>query len=1358
MEIFILNDQLAKMQQSLPTKLGLPRLQLLAEVAWHLRERDSRQAIAMADEILENLERFPVEHPNLCARAHLVRGEALRLFAELEQAHSEALISQKGFRESDDLLGYSDACTLLAWIAMDKGDSIERDHRLEQAAALALQAGDTLRANVACATQARAAVFSDVQQTMARWGQHFANLSANQPPGLAACVFDFLATSARQCSDFARAVEFWIQAHDCALMTGQLRRAAVTATNIGNAFNSLNEHNTALEWMQRSLDLARPTEWPGTVGGSLMQTGDTLRCLGRLDAAYDLLREAQRTLSKLTGSRNYAITLEYLGDLMLDRGDYAAAFNIFDEQLQRADTLQQPDFQISAHRGKAYALSYLQEPQLALQEAHAGLQLAEQHNDSSNQILILQVFAKIHLAYKLPAPSGMQAANPVLHYLLEAIEVGKSIAGYTIPSDLYDAIGREYARVGDFALAYAMALQASSSREKTHSEGATNRAIAMQVRHQTERAQADGEHHRQLAAAEAHRAEILLQTSTTLERLSAVGQDITTHLDSAAVFQALEKHLHGLIDANSLSVFMLEPDGLHLRLTYGKENGKPLPCVLIPVDHPTANSARCLRERREIMVEEDGSARKTPTLAGTDENLSMLYGVLAVSDHVLGVMTVQSKYAQAFGERERLIFRTLCAYGAIAFDNSATYLQLKAALQSLSETQEQLASAARLQTSLVEQKMAAEQLARQRAEEATQMKSAFLANMSHEIRTPMNAVIGLAHLALRTDLSAKQQDYVSKIHRAGMSLLGIINDILDFSKIEAGKLDIEFESFSLDDVLANVASVSSQKAAEKGLEYLFRVPPAVPRMLVGDALRLGQVLINLVNNAIKFTEHGEIELSCKTITRNEQMVRLQFSVRDTGIGMNPAQLASLFQPFTQADSSTSRKFGGTGLGLSISQHLVQLMSGDSTAKIQAESGEGLGSCFSFTLDFKRDVRQEFDPDFDRSAEQAILSKLPSALHGAHVLVVDDNPIAREIFVDALSVLPLRVDAVESGAEAMRALHHAQQQQDPYILVISDWQMPAMDGIALARQIHAASNLQPAPKFILATAFGREEVQDDAEDAGISGFLYKPVSESLLHSTLNSVFAPHMRMVVRSNTPQFQFKNTRILLAEDNEINQQIACELLAAVGIEVDIAPNGVAVLEKLRSGARYPLILMDLEMPELDGHSTTAQIRQDPRYKDMMIVAMTAHALPEIRERCLKAGMQEYLTKPIEPEQLYTTLARLLKSVSNHVAPLAAPAMPVTKVLRSPIVDQYHTSMLPPVPHGSQAAQAALEQLIALLQFNAEATREYFLSIESGLALLLEAHTLKHLSDLLQQQEFEAASVFLERLVVSVLEINKQT
>ena len=1349
MELFVLNDQLLQLQQDLSHAEGLSRWQLQAELAWQLRERDSRAALKLADDLLQSL---PSTHPDylkLIARAHLVRGETLRLFAELNQAQATAQQSLQLFEECKNLIGRSDANSLLAWVAMDRGDTQERDIRLELAADLALQAGDKLRADVACLTQARAAVFRDVQQATDRWGAQFTLKQAQDNPALAACIYDFLATAAGQYSDFATAIEYWIHSHETSQLTGQIRRAAVTATNIGNSFNSLNEHNTALDWMQRGLDIARPTAWPGTVGGCLMQTGETLRRLGRLDAGYDILREAQHILSKLPNSRNYAITLEYLGDLMLDRSEFSAALDIFNEQQERADLLGQADFQISAHRGKAHALSYLDQPGPALFEAQTALELARQHNDAYNQIQILRVLAEIHLLHSLPTPEAMHAPNPVLHYLLQAIEVAQSIAGYTVPSELYDALGREYARIGHFALAYSMALQAGNSREKTHSDGATNRAIAMQVSHQTERAQAEGEHHRQLAESEAHRAEILLQTSNTLERLSSIGQEITAHLDAAAVFHALDRHLHGLIGANSLSVLMLEADGKHLRLVFGNENGQALPSILVDVENQQANSARCLRERREILIElEPDMVREQTYLPGTARNLSMLFGPLAVGDHVLGVMSVQSQREHVFGERERLIFRTLCAYGAIAFDNSATYLQLKATLQTLSETQEQLASAARLQTRLVEQKMAAEQLARQRAEEATQMKSAFLANMSHEIRTPMNAVIGLAHLALRTDLNAKQQDYLSKIHRAGMSLLGIINDILDFSKIEAGKLDIEQTAFSLDDVLANVASVSSQKAAEKGLEYLFRIPHVIPRHLVGDALRLGQVLINLVNNAIKFTESGEIELACQLVPNRSPAsttpIRLQFSVRDTGIGMSAEQLALLFQPFTQADGSTSRKFGGTGLGLSISQHLVHLMGEQIGAQIQVESITGQGSRFFFELPFAL-------------ANVAVAPpQLPPALQNARLLVVDDNPIALEIFVDALRTLPLRVDAVTSGVQALHALQQADQANDAYQLVISDWQMPELDGITLARKIRADQTLRHTPKFILATAFGREEVQEQAEHAGIAGFLYKPVSESLLYNTLHSVFAPHLRMVVQTTTPQYRFDNLRILLAEDNEINQQIAQELLAAVGLEVELASNGVELLAKLHasSATTYPLVLMDLEMPELDGHTATAQIRQDRRFDSLIIIAMTAHALPEIRERCLQNGMQDYLTKPIHPEQLYSTLMRWLKpSVIQQPLPdqsseaqqliSASPAL-LSKVSNTPDTNLGNLSI------GTQAAQSALEQLSALLHFNGDAALEYFASIESGLALLLDQTTLTHIAAMLHRQEFDATGDFLDDLLQS--------
>jgi PAS domain S-box-containing protein len=519
-----------------------------------------------------------------------------------------------------------------------------------------------------------------------------------------------------------------------------------------------------------------------------------------------------------------------------------------------------------------------------------------------------------------------------------------------------------------------------------------------------------------------------------------------------------------------------------------------------------------------------------------------------------------------------------------------------------------------------------------RAEAANVAKSEFLANMSHEIRTPMSAIIGMAYLALRTELSPKQQDYVGKIHRAALSLLGIINDILDFSKIEAGKLDVEHIPFCLDDVLANVASVTSQKAADKHLEYLFHVPHAIPRMLVGDPLRLGQVLINLVNNAVKFTPAGELELSCMRLDdpadrfRNDH-VTLRFAVRDTGIGMSETQQGKLFRAFSQANGSTTREYGGTGLGLSISQQLVGLMGG----RIVVDSSPGKGSTFHFDL------------DFPLSGEPERVAVAPPELDGARLLLVDDSEVAREIMSEALQTLPLRVDLAASGAEAESALLAADAAGDPYRVVLTDWQMPGMNGIELARRIAGNPALRHPPSTVLVTAFGREEVQKEAEAAGIRGFLCKPIGQSALVDTLVALFAPPRAPNAGSRGEAAGGYVARVLLVEDNQVNQQIALELLRSRGIAVDVAANGIEALAMLREGGpqAYDLVLMDLEMPQLDGHAATVELRRDARFDKLPIVAMTAHALAEIRERCLREGMQDYITKPVEPEKLYATLAR---------------------------------------------------------------------------------------------------------------------
>lgn len=530
--------------------------------------------------------------------------------------------------------------------------------------------------------------------------------------------------------------------------------------------------------------------------------------------------------------------------------------------------------------------------------------------------------------------------------------------------------------------------------------------------------------------------------------------------------------------------------------------------------------------------------------------------------------------------------------------------------------------------------------AKQKAEEATQMKSMFLANMSHEIRTPMNAIIGLSYLALKTSLTGKQRDYLNKIHNAGTSLLAVINDILDFSKIEAGKLDIEETDFKLDDVIGSVTTVTGDKAHEKGLEFLAEISPLVPQFLVGDPLRLGQILTNLVNNSVKFTERGEISMKAELLDRTGDRCQLRFSVSDTGIGMTAEQSAKLFQPFTQADMSTTRKHGGTGLGLTICRRLVELMGG----QIWMESEPGRGSTFSFTV---------WLGVGDQKGSGKIV---PEQLSHLNVLVVDDNPTACEIIQSALKDVVERVDIADSGARALAAIKQLDADH-PYDILFMDWRMPGMDGLQAARRIKSDETLRHQPAIVLVTAFGREEVREEAEHLRLDGFLLKPVTRSMLVDSLVSIFRSSSEELASGAEAagSTRFSGLRVLLAEDNDINQQIAVELLEGVGATVDVARNGLEAVEKLfstKEPAMYDVVLMDLQMPEMDGYQATRKIRSDARFVNLPIVAMTAHATTEERQRCLEAGMNDHVAKPIDPALLYDSLSRFYISPEQKDEP----------------------------------------------------------------------------------------------------------
>ena len=522
------------------------------------------------------------------------------------------------------------------------------------------------------------------------------------------------------------------------------------------------------------------------------------------------------------------------------------------------------------------------------------------------------------------------------------------------------------------------------------------------------------------------------------------------------------------------------------------------------------------------------------------------------------------------------------------------------------------------------------------AEAANQAKSEFLANMSHEIRTPMNAIIGMAYLTLKTELTEKQQDYIEKIHHAGTSLLGIINDILDFSKIEAHNMTLEHITFQLDDVLRNVVDVTSAKASAKGLEFLCHVSPGLPVSLVGDPLRLEQVITNLVNNALKFTFQGEVAIQTELLQQAEGRIQLQFTVRDTGIGMEPEVQRKLFQPFVQADNSTTRLYGGTGLGLSIAKRLVEMMEG--SISVTSEPGKGSQFCFTVWFDIG-------------SAGVQLQRIIPEALKQMRLLVVDDNASARDILAEYVSALGFRVDTADSGKAALAAVAGAGR--DPYKVVLMDWQMPEMDGIQTARALQAAAE---PPAIVMVTAYGREELRYQTEHLKLAGLLIKPISQSLLCNTLVQLFAPEKGALSRQAPPDenYGLGGMRVLLAEDNAINQQIAVELLASQGVSADIAENGREAVEKFLAepDRTYDVVLLDLQMPVMDGLEAAREIRKVSQ--TVPLIAFTARARAEERDLSLEAGMNGHLTKPIDPQLLFTTLRQWKKNDRAAVVSVA--------------------------------------------------------------------------------------------------------
>ena len=635
-----------------------------------------------------------------------------------------------------------------------------------------------------------------------------------------------------------------------------------------------------------------------------------------------------------------------------------------------------------------------------------------------------------------------------------------------------------------------------------------------------------------------------------------------------------------------------------------------------------------------------------------------------------------------------------------------------------------------------EEAHAAAEVAQGEAERANHLKGEFLANMSHEIRTPMNAILGLSHLALKTRLTPKQLDYLTKIQSSAGALLNLINDILDFSKIEAGKLDIENAPFDLSQVIDDVSGTVAFKAREKGLELIFHIARGTPRGLVGDPFRLGQVLLNLTNNALKFTDKGEVVITVHPQDEEPQegTARLRFSVYDTGMGMTPEQLNRLFTAFTQADGSISRKFGGTGLGLTISKQLVELMGGE----ISATSELDVGSTFTFVLPFP----------IDEEGGKAL--SLPRRFHSLRVLVVDDNEMMRETLRTEMVAMRLTVTVASSGQAALEELARAERDaESPYDLVLLDQKMPDMKGTETARKIQSELQLARQPVLFLLTGDEKDEESSQEQEATFGAFLMKPISASALFDNIVSTFGPPS---VPAESPNFvapvhsPLTGARILVVEDNPINQQVTRELLEGWGAEVRLADGGQPALDIL-SGPQpdFDVVLMDLQMPGMGGFEATRRIRTELQMEKLPIVAVTADAMERERQKCLAAGMNDHVPKPIEPDRLLATL--LVWIDPSRLGQATAPAPPT-----SPRIEG-----LPELPGVEVAsALARVSGNVGLLRNLLMEFRQSWSDVVPRLQAAQDqsdfdqavhlAHSLKGLSATLSMKAVSEAAAFLEK------------
>ncbi len=928
MEFFCSDEELASLEEQFRAAQGEARLPLQVALAWALRQRNSARALALADEVEQQL---PLVAP-ACAnqyrlRLRLVRAEVHWLMGELAQAENVLTQTLGEYQALHDAQGQADAYWLLAWVASDKGEIKKAVELLVAMCDCAI--GDSIRLTVAQATQARLAAFSNVQDALAIWGVQLP-ADYHQLPTVAMCwVADFYGAAAQLKNEYVQAIRHLNVVHGAAVRSGQQRRAVIALNNIAYVFHQLNDYQTALVWSQRAVEMARECRYPGLIGNALMWEAENLRQMQSLSVAQEVINESINLMASQIDSRNYAIGVHILAKLTMDLQDYQQAIVHFGFVEQRGRILHNPDLVVDGLLGQAKAL-------LAIGKAEPAHELALRVMNEG------QVIHKIRACMILaetqsnlsPEACVSHDTSTALQYLNQGLALATSIENYLVPRELLEALARESARLGNFAQAYDYASAATLALEKNNQRESANRSMAMQVSLAIDKAQTELEQQRQFAAAQASRAGFLQQANHTLAHLGDIGQEITASLHAERIFEVLNRHVQHLLAVSSFAIFLLEKDGLHIALKFGVEDGEALPPIRIAMNDANNQAVRCIIEQCEILSEYAPDDKAAPMIANTRLNLSSLFAPLGLGAEILGAMTIQSAHAQAYGERELMIFRSLCAYAAIALSNAQTHRQLQ-------ETQQQM---------LLQEKMAG--------------LGTLTAGVAHEINNPTN----FAHVAaqiLQRDLSdfeeflnalvqdddaqevveifrqrfANLQECTATVLNGTERIKGIVRDLRSFTRLD----EAEKKAIHLSECIQSTVNLVRTSWLEQ-VEFIIEIE-ADPIIECWPAL-LNQVLMNLLVNGCQaiaekrqqnhIKARGEVRLH---LSQQDQFALL--AVRDNGIGIEPATQARVMEPFF----TTKAVGSGTGMGLAIAFGIVEKHGGS----LQFSSVYGEGSCFTIRL-------------------------------------------------------------------------------------------------------------------------------------------------------------------------------------------------------------------------------------------------------------------------------------------------------------------------------------------------------------------------------------------------------------------------